>query len=205
MSKSTNPDTKDIKAVNAIENNTNTKVDTNSLDKANIDKKDNVEKNIDKLVTNARQAYSDFLLYNREKIDIIVKKMTIAALAKHRELAKMAVEETGMGVYEDKITKNIFASEYVYNSIKNLKTVGVINENDDEDYLEVAEPIGVIAGVTPTTNPTSTTIFKALIAIKTKNPIIFSFHPRAQKCSVEAAKILRAAAIKAGAPENCMD
>jgi acetaldehyde dehydrogenase/alcohol dehydrogenase len=204
MSKSTNPDTKDIKAVNTIENNTNMKVDTNCLDKANIDKKDNVEKNIDKLVTNARQAYSDFLLYNQEKIDIIVKKMTIAALAKHRELAKMAVEETGMGVYEDKITKNIFASEYVYNSIKNLKTVGVINENDDEDYMEVAEPIGVIAGVTPTTNPTSTTIFKALIAIKTKNPIIFSFHPRAQKCSVEAAKILRAAAIKAGAPENCI-
>jgi len=166
MSKSNNPKIKDFEHANIIENSTNFKVDTNSLDNANIDEKDNVEKNIDKLVTNARQAYSDFLLYNQEKIDIIVKKMTIAALAKHRELAKMAVEETGMGVYEDKITKNIFASEYVYNSIKNLKTVGVINENDDEDYMEVAEPIGVIAGVTPTTNPTSTTILAFIQELK---------------------------------------
>ncbi|WP_017413554.1 bifunctional acetaldehyde-CoA/alcohol dehydrogenase [Clostridium tunisiense] len=169
-----------------------------------VNAENTVETNIDKLVSNARQAYIDFLAYDQDEIDLIVKKMTISALAKHRELAKMAVEETGMGVYEDKITKNIFASEYVYNSIKKLKTVGIISENDEEDYMEVAEPIGVVAGVTPTTNPTSTTIFKSLIAIKTKNPIIFSFHPRAQKCSVETARIVRDAAIKAGAPENCI-
>ncbi|WP_283591299.1 bifunctional acetaldehyde-CoA/alcohol dehydrogenase [Clostridium butanoliproducens] len=159
---------------------------------------------IDLLVCKARNAYNQFLNFNQEQIDIIVKKMTLAALAEHRKLAKMAVDETGMGIYEDKITKNIFASEYVYHSIKNLKTVGIINDNDEEDCMDVAEPIGVIAGVTPTTNPTSTTIFKSLISIKTRNPIIFSFHPRAQNCSIEAARIVRDAAIKAGAPENCI-
>ncbi len=159
---------------------------------------------IDILVANAREAFDNFKPLTQLNIDNIVKKITIAALAKHRELAKMAVEETQMGVYEDKITKNIFASEYVYNSIKHLKTVGIINDNDEEDYLEVAEPIGVIAGITPTTNPTSTAIFKTIIAMKTKNPIIFSFHPRAQKCSIETAKILRDAAIEAGAPKYCI-
>lgn len=192
-----NVDSTSIPASNLTNNST-------VKENASVDTKSAVERDIDKLVSNARQAYIDFLPFNQEKIDSIVKKMTISALAKHRELAKMAVEETGMGVYEDKITKNIFASEYVYNSIKKLKTVGIINENEEEDYMEVAEPIGVVAGVTPTTNPTSTTIFKSLIAIKTKNPIIFSFHPRAQKSSVEAAKIVRDAAIKAGAPENCI-
>jgi acetaldehyde dehydrogenase/alcohol dehydrogenase len=157
---------------------------------------------INELVKNARNAYEEFLTYDQISIDNIVKKMTISALSKHRELAKMAVDETEMGVYEDKITKNIFASEYVYNSIKNLKTVGIVNE--EEDYMEVAEPIGVVAGVTPTTNPTSTTIFKSLIAIKTKNPIIFSFHPRAQKCSIATAQLLLDAAVEAGAPRNCI-
>lgn len=163
-----------------------------------------VKESIDGLVEKARVAYKEFLNLNSDQVDEIVKKMTIAALGEHRKLAKMAVEETGMGVYEDKITKNIFASEYVYHSIKKLKTVGVIGENEEENYMEVAEPVGVIAGVTPTTNPTSTTIFKSLISMKTRNPIIFSFHPRAQKCSVEAARIIRDAAIKAGAPENCI-
>jgi acetaldehyde dehydrogenase/alcohol dehydrogenase len=159
---------------------------------------------IDLLVEKAQKAYEEFLNFNQEKIDEIVKKMALRALAHHRELAKMAVEETGMGVYEDKVTKNIFASEYVYNSIKKLKTVGIIRDNEEEDFMEVAEPVGVIAGITPTTNPTSTTIFKSLIAIKTRNPIIFSFHPRAQKCSAEAARIVRDAAISAGAPEDCI-
>lgn len=163
-----------------------------------------IREHVDSLVSNAQEAYNKFLRFDQDTIDNIVKNMTIKALANHRELAKMAVEETGMGIYEDKITKNIFASEYVYNSIKKLKTVGIIKDVDEEDYMEVAEPVGVIAGVTPTTNPTSTTIFKSLIAIKTRNPIIFSFHPRAQKCSAEAARIVRDAAIEAGAPENCI-
>lgn len=161
-----------------------------------------VDSEINELVKNARCAYDNFLTFDQTSIDNIVKKMTMSALSKHRELAKMAIDETQMGVYEDKITKNIFASEYVYNSIKHLKTVGIVNE--EEDFMEVAEPIGVVAGVTPVTNPTSTTIFKSLIAIKTKNPIIFSFHPKAQKCSIAAAKLLLDAAIEAGAPKNCI-
>ena len=116
----------------------------------------------------------------------------------------MAVEETGRGIYEDKITKNMFATEYIYHSIKYDKTVGVISENEEEGYVEIAEPVGIIAGVTPVTNPTSTTMFKSIISAKTRNVIIFGFHPSAQKCSVEAAKIVRDAAIKAGAPENCI-
>ena len=130
--------------------------------------------------------------------------MSMAGLEHHMELAKMAVEETGRGIYEDKITKNMFATEYVYHSIKYEKTVGVINENDEEDYVEIAEPVGIIAGVTPVTNPTSTTMFKSIISAKTRNVIIFGFHPSAQKCSTEAARILRDAAVAAGAPENCI-
>ena len=130
--------------------------------------------------------------------------MSMAGLEHHMELAKMAVEETGRGIYEDKITKNMFATEYVYHSIKYEKTVGVISENDEEGYVEIAEPVGIIAGVTPVTNPTSTTMFKSIIAAKTRNVIIFGFHPSAQKCSSEAARILRDAAVKAGAPENCI-
>ena len=99
----------------------------------------------------------------------------------------MAVEETGRGIYEDKITKNMFATEYIYHSIKYDKTVGVISENEEEGYAQIAEPIGIIAGVTPVTNPTSTTMFKSIIAAKTRNVIVFGFHPSAQKCSVAAA------------------
>ena len=128
----------------------------------------------------------------------------LAGLDKHMYLAKLAVEETKRGVYEDKITKNMFATEYIYNSIKDVKTVGVIDSNEYEGYDEVAEPVGVIAGVTPVTNPTSTTLFKCIISLKTRNPIIFAFHPSAQRCSVEAARIVREAAIKAGAPKNCI-
>lgn len=120
------------------------------------------------------------------------------------ELAKMAVEETGRGIYEDKITKNMFATEYIYHSIKHEKTVGIIKENEEEGYVEIAEPVGIIAGVTPVTNPTSTTMFKSIISAKTRNVIIFGFHPSAQKCSSKAAEILRDAAVKAGAPKDCI-
>ena len=119
-------------------------------------------------------------------------------------LAKMAVEETGRGIYEDKAIKNMYASEYIWNNIKHDKTVGVINKDEQTGLMEIAEPVGVVCGVTPTTNPTSTTIFKSLIALKTRNPIVFAFHPSAQKCSAEAARIVRDAAIAAGAPENCI-
>ena len=164
----------------------------------------NVENMINDLVTKANSAKEEMLKLDQEAIDKIVAAMAKAGLDKHIELAQMAVEETDRGVFEDKVTKNIFATEYVYNSIKYTKTVGVIEENDDEGYMMVAEPIGVVAGVTPVTNPTSTTMFKTLISIKGRNPIIFSFHPSAQKCSSEAARILRDAAIEAGAPENCV-
>ena len=163
-----------------------------------------VTKAIDDLAVRAHKALEKFMLYDQEKIDEIVKSMAIAGLDHHMRLARMAVEETGRGIYEDKITKNIFATEYIYHSIKDIKTVGVVTENENEGYDEVAEPVGVVAAVTPVTNPTSTTMFKALIAIKTRNPIIFAFHPSAQKCSAEAARILRDAAVEAGAPKDCI-
>ncbi len=159
---------------------------------------------IDGYVDKAQRALSEFMSYSQEQVDKIVKEMTLAGLSNHMELARLAVEETKRGVYEDKITKNMFATEYIYHSIKNEKTVGVIDENDLEDYEIIAEPIGVICGVTPVTNPTSTTLFKSLIAIKSRNPIIFGFHPSAQKCSVAAAKTVYDAAVRAGAPKNCI-
>ena len=159
---------------------------------------------IDDLISKAKEASKEYMKLDQDQIDNIVKQMSMAGLEHHMELAKMAVEETGRGIYEDKITKNMLATEYIYHSIKYDKTVGIINENEEEGYEEIAEPIGIIAGITPVTNPTSTTMFKSIIAAKTRNVIIFGFHPSAQKCSVEAAKILRDAAIKAGAPENCI-
>ena len=168
------------------------------------EERNRISKMIDDLVEKAKIASKEYMRLDQDQIDNIVKQMSMAGLEHHMELAKMAVEETGRGIYEDKITKNMFATEYVYHSIKYDKTVGVISENEEEGYEEIAEPIGIIAGVTPVTNPTSTTMFKSLIAAKTRNVIIFGFHPSAQKCSVDAAKILRDAAIKAGAPENCI-
>lgn len=167
-------------------------------------KKETLEEMINQLVTNAKTALDDFGPLDQSQIDEIVKQMALTGLDKHMELAKMAVEETKRGVYEDKMIKNIFATEYIYNSIKKNKTVGVINEDPYEEIVQIAEPVGVIAGVTPVTNPTSTTLFKSLISIKTKNPIIFAFHPSAQKCSSEAARVVRDAAIRAGAPKNCI-
>ncbi len=174
-------------------------------DKTKNNPKDNINnigQSIDTLVAKAQKALEKFYTYDQQKVDEIVKAMAMAGLEQHMRLAKMAVEETGRGVYEDKITKNIFATEYIYNSIKDNKTVGVIEENDYENYSLLAEPVGVIAALTPVTNPTSTTMFKAIIAIKTRNPIIFAFHPSAQKCSAEAARVLMEAALKAGAPED---
>ena len=170
----------------------------------NTDEKLNIEAVIDNLIQKANLAMEEMMKLDQESIDKIVHSMAKAGLDKHIELAKMAVEETKKGVFEDKVTKNIFATEYIYNDIKYKKTVGVIDENEEEGVMTVAEPIGVIAGVTPVTNPTSTTMFKALISIKGRNPIIFSFHPSAQKCSKEAARILRDEAIKAGAPKDCI-
>ena len=164
----------------------------------------NVSEMINSLVEKAKVAEKEYMNLDQEKIDEIVKQMSIAANAKHMELARLAVEETKRGVIEDKVTKNIFASEYIYHNIKYNKTAGVIENNELEDYELVAEPVGIIAGVTPVTNPTSTTIFKSLIAVKTRNPIIFGFHPSAQKCSIEAAKTVLNAAIEAGAPKNCI-
>lgn len=159
---------------------------------------------IDNLVKKANIAMEEMMKLNQEEIDNIVQVMAKAGLENHIKLAKLAVEETKKGVFEDKVTKNIFATEYIYNDIKYKNTVGVIDENEEEGSMTVAEPIGIIAGVTPVTNPTSTTMFKSLIAIKGRNPIIFSFHPAAQNCSREAAQILRNAAIKAGAPKDCI-
>ena len=159
---------------------------------------------IDGLVQRAKKASEEYMKLDQDTVNNIIKEMSMAGLDNHMKLAKMAVEETGRGIYEDKITKNMFATEYIYHNIKYEKTVGIISENEEEGYEEIAEPIGIIAGVTPVTNPTSTTMFKSIIAAKTRNVIIFGFHPSAQKCSVEAATILRDAAVKAGAPEDCI-
>jgi len=156
------------------------------------------------LVEKATKAYYKFLNLNQQQVNEIIRQMSIAGLANHMKLAKLAVEETGRGIVEDKAIKNMFATDYIYHSIKYDKTVGIITNNDNEDYIEVAEPVGVIAGVTPVTNPTSTVMYKSIIAMKTRNPIIFAFHPSAQRCSLEAARIVRDAAIKAGAPEDCI-
>ena len=163
-----------------------------------------VEEMINNLIARAKKASEKYMELDQETVDNITKRMAMAGLENHMRLAKMAVEETKRGIYEDKITKNMFASEYVYHSIKYDKTVGVINDNVEEGYEEIAEPIGIIAGVTPVTNPTSTTMFKSLIAAKTRNVIIFGFHPSAQKCSVETARIMRDAALDAGAPADCI-
>lgn len=164
----------------------------------------NIDKMIDELVLKARNALKQYMKMSQADIDKIVEAMALAAVENHVLFSEKAASETGRGIVEDKIIKNMFASEYIYNSIKNQKTVGIIDKNDEENYVKIAEPLGVVAGVTPVTNPTSTVVFKSLICAKTRNPIIFGFHPGAQKCCTFAAEILRDAAIKAGAPENCI-
>ncbi len=162
------------------------------------------QKEINGLVEKAQKALEDYASFDQEKIDYIVAKASVAALDHHGSLAKLAVEETKRGVFEDKATKNLFACEYVVNHMRHLKTVGVVEDDDVTGIVKIAEPVGVVAGLTPVTNPTSTAIFKALICLKTRNPIIFSFHPSAIKCSIAAAKIVYDAAVAAGAPKNCI-
>ncbi|MFJ9870174.1 bifunctional acetaldehyde-CoA/alcohol dehydrogenase [Streptomyces sp. NPDC101165] len=159
---------------------------------------------VDQLVTNGLKALADYDALTQEQVDHIVKKASVAALDHHTALARLAVEETGRGVFEDKAAKNMFACEHVTHSMGPMKTVGVIARDDIEDMVEVAEPVGVVCAVTPVTNPTSTTVFKALMALKTRNPVVFAFHPSAQRCSAEAARIVRDAAVAAGAPEHCV-
>ncbi len=163
-----------------------------------------VNEMVNELVVKAEKALSEYMYLDQEQVDKIVKAMALAGLDHHMELARLAVDETKRGVYEDKVIKNIFATEYIWHSIEHEKTAGIIEENELEGYVEVAEPVGIVAGVTPVTNPTSTTMFKSLICAKARNPIIFGFHPSAQQSSKRAAEILREAAVKAGAPEDCI-
>ncbi|QPB43589.1 bifunctional acetaldehyde-CoA/alcohol dehydrogenase [Rodentibacter haemolyticus] len=159
---------------------------------------------VNALVEKGLLALEEFRQLNQEQVNYIVAKASVAALDQHGVLAMHAYEETGRGVFEDKATKNLFACEYVVNNMRNLKTVGVISEDDVTGITEIADPVGVICGVTPTTNPTSTAIFKSLIALKTRNPIVFAFHPSAQQSSAHAARIVYEAAVAAGAPKNCI-
>ncbi|MFC4060541.1 bifunctional acetaldehyde-CoA/alcohol dehydrogenase, partial [Planomonospora corallina] len=159
---------------------------------------------VDALVSNALEALAAYDSFTQEQVDHIVKKASVAALDRHGALAALAVEETGRGVFEDKAVKNIFACEHITHSMAGLRTVGVVSRDEISGIVEIADPVGVVCGITPVTNPTSTTIFKALLALKTRNPIIFAFHPAAQRCSAEAARIVRDAAVAAGAPEHCV-
>ena len=161
--------------------------------------------NMDELlerISQIREAQKIYSTYTQEQVDEIFRQAALAANNARIKLAKMAVEESGMGIVEDKVIKNHFASEYIYNKYKNEKTCGVIEKDEAFGITKVAEPIGVVAAVVPTTNPTSTAIFKALIALKTRNGIIFSPHPRAKNATIEAARIVLEAAVKAGAPKN---
>ncbi|MDG6895194.1 bifunctional acetaldehyde-CoA/alcohol dehydrogenase [Volucribacter amazonae] len=159
---------------------------------------------VNTLVEKGLVALEAFRQLNQEQVDYIVAKASVAALDQHGVLAMHAYEETGRGVFEDKATKNLFACEYVVNNMRHLKTVGIISEDDVTGITEIADPVGVICGITPTTNPTSTAIFKSLIALKTRNPIIFAFHPSAQQSSAHAARVVYDAAVAAGAPADCI-
>ena len=182
--------TKTKKNVEALEKSLNSSNVVETLDQ------------LEGLISRVHKAQRIFATFSQEKVDAIFKAAAAAADKARIPLARMAIEETGMGVLEDKIIKNHFASEYIYNKHKNAKTCGIIKEDKANGIKIVAEPLGVLAGIVPTTNPTSTAIFKSLIALKTRNGIIFSPHPRAKKCTIEAAKIVLDAAVKAGAPED---
>ena len=159
-------------------------------------------KTIDQMVRAAQSALKTFSTFNQEQVDKITEAMCQAGVAASTRLAEMAVAETGLGKVEDKIVKNHFGSQVVYDNMKGKRSVGILQ--DEGGILEIAEPFGIIAGVTPTTNPTATTMFKCLSAIKGRNVIILAFHPRAQQCSAEAARALLEAAVDAGAPANCI-
>ncbi|MGN1278872.1 MAG: aldehyde dehydrogenase family protein, partial [Candidatus Onthovivens sp.] len=161
-------------------------------------------KEVNELVQKGLVCLDEFRGLSQEQVDYIVAKVSTSVLDHHEYLARIAIEETKRGVFEDKCTKNLFACEYITNAMRHLKTCGIISDDPVSGITEVADPLGVICGVTPVTNPTSTVIFKSLICLKTRNPIIFGFHPNAQKCCVETAKIIVEAAVKAGAPANCV-
>ena len=165
------------------------------------EKVDSIEA-LQKTIEKVRKAQKEFSKYTQEQVDKIFQAAAIAANQNRIPLAKMAVEETGMGIVEDKVIKNHYAAEYVYNKYKDVKTCGVLEQDDNYGIKKIAEPIGVIAAVIPTTNPTSTAIFKTLISLKTRNGIIISPHPRAKQSTIAAAKIVLEAAVKAGAPEG---
>ncbi len=165
---------------------------------------DNVEK-LAAAIANLRKVQAEFATYSQEQVDKIFLAAATAANKQRIPLAKMAVAETGMGIVEDKVIKNHYASEYIYNAYKDTKTCGVIEEDKAFGITKVAEPIGVIAAVIPTTNPTSTAIFKTLLALKTRNAIVISPHPRAKNCTIAAAKVVLDAAVAAGAPEGIID
>ena len=162
---------------------------------------DSVEK-LEAMLARVREAQRVFATYTQEQVDKIFFAAAVAANQQRIPLAKLAVEETGMGVVEDKVIKNHYAAEYIYNKYKNTKTCGVIEEDREYGIQKIAEPLGVVAAVIPTTNPTSTAIFKTLISLKTRNGIIISPHPRAKKCTIAAAKVVLEAAVAAGAPEG---
>lgn len=159
---------------------------------------------IEKIIFNATKAAEAFRHYNQEEIDRIAKAVFEAGFNNRHLLAKLAYKETKLGRWQDKIIKNVIATRFVYDDIKDVKTVGVIAEDKEQEIVEVAEPVGPIFAVTPITNPTSTILFKILISMKSRNPIIIRPHGSARKCSVEACRIVYEAALKAGAPENCV-
>ncbi len=167
------------------------------------DKKD-IDSKINEMVEKAHKALDIMYTFDQKKVDYITHQMVIAGLNAHMKLAEMAHEETGRGIAEDKAIKNIYATEEIWHYIRNHKTVGIVNDDKERQLITVAEPLGVVAGITPVTNPTSTTLFKAIIAMKTRNPIIFSLHPQAIKASIETAKILQKAAVEAGAPKDAI-
>ncbi len=171
------------------------------MNNKNYDIVDSPDK-LEKAIARVRKAQTEFAGYTQERVDAIFRAAALAANNARLPLAKMAVEETGMGVVEDKVIKNHYASEYIYNAYKNTPTCGVIEEDRVYGVKKIAEPIGVIAAVIPTTNPTSTAIFKTLLALKTRNGIIISPHPRAKLSTIAAAKVVLEAAVKAGAPED---
>lgn len=159
---------------------------------------------IDLLMNQANEAADAFCKYSQEQVDKIVRAVYEAAFNQRVQLAKMAHSETGIGKWEDKVTKNVIATRFLWHDIKDMKTVGVINEDKENKIVEIAKPVGTIFAITPITNPTSTALFKIIIALKTRNPIIIRPHGAAKKCTIEAARICYEAAIKAGAPEHCI-
>ena len=166
------------------------------------EKKQNAQKLVDDIIAKSEAAFEQLRYYSQEQVDKICQAMALAAEEHHMDLAVDAANETGRGVAEDKAIKNIYASEYIWNKIRHDKTVGIIEDSDENQTITIADPLGIIAGIVPVTNPTSTTIFKSIISAKTRNTIIFSFHRQAMKSSIKTAKILQEAAEKAGAPKN---